>query len=96
MTKKSRIRIDTSMPFDEPESGHVREHLWSRTLSVISTVASAGRDFVLKKSVSFFRPKKHGAQSLYKIILFAALVEAARFSGGQLFVLSCWTSSAKL
>jgi len=27
MTKKNRVRIDTSMPFDEPENGHVTEHL---------------------------------------------------------------------
>src|SRR5258706_5964379 len=65
MTKKNRVRIDTSMPFDEPENGHVTEHLWSRTLSVISTVASAGRDSGLEKSVSLFRPEKHGAHSLY-------------------------------
>jgi hypothetical protein len=27
MTKKSRGRINTSMPFDELESGHVTKHL---------------------------------------------------------------------
>src|SRR5712671_4871689 len=27
MTKKNRVRIYTSMPFDEPESGQVTEHL---------------------------------------------------------------------